>query len=69
MRRRTFLLATGLLAYFIGATVGVYLRSDADRCNSRETGCRILVVVRHPREALKHPLPALDFLATGNHLE
>lgn len=62
MRRRTFLLAAGLLAYFIGATVRVYLRSDAEFCSCRETGCRILVVTRHPHVALRHPLKAAQFL-------
>ena len=65
MRRRTLLLAAGLLAYFIGATVRVYLRPDAEMCSYRETGCRILVVVQHPRAALSHPLPALKYLVTS----
>ena len=68
MRRRTLLLAAGLLAYYFGATVRVYLRSDAEWCSSREAGCRILVVAENPRVALSHPLPAIDFLVTGDRL-
>ena len=65
MRRPTLLLAAGLLAYFIGATVRVYLRPDAELCSDRETGCRILVVVQHPRAALSHPLLAIKYLVTA----
>jgi hypothetical protein len=54
-----------LLAYFIGATVRVYLRPDAELCSDRETGCRILVVVQHPRAALSHPLLAIKYLVTA----
>jgi hypothetical protein len=61
MRRRTLLLAAGLLAYFIGATVRVYLSSD-ELCSCRETGCRILYVAEHPRAALGHPLMTIEFL-------
>ena len=61
MRRRTLLLAAGLLAYFIGATVRVYLRPDG-QCSCRETGCRILVVAENPRAALQQPLKAAQFL-------
>ena len=62
MRRRTLLLAAGLLAYFIGATVRVYL-SPGELCSCRETGCRILAVVQHPRAALRQPLAAVEYLA------
>ncbi len=62
MRRRTLLLAAGLLAYFIGATVRVYLSPGAELCDYRETGCRILRVVEQPRAALRHPLKAVVFL-------
>ena len=61
MRRRTLLLAAGLLAYFIGATVNVYLRPGGE-CSCRETGCRILAVVQHPRAALRQPLTTVEFL-------
>ena len=63
MRRRTLLLAAGLLAYFIGATVRVYLRPEGELCGCRETGCRILAVVQHPRAALRQPLAAVEYLA------
>ena len=62
MRRRTLLLAAGLLAYFIGATVNVYLR-PGERCSCRETGCRILSVAENPRAALRQPLKAAQYLA------
>jgi len=61
MRRRTFLLAAGLLAYFIGATVRVYLRPEGS-CACTETGCRILAVVEHPGAALRHPFLAIEYL-------
>ena len=63
MRRRTLLLAAGLLAYFIGATVRVYLRPADELCSCRETGCRVLAVVERPRAALRHPLKAIKYLA------
>jgi hypothetical protein len=62
MRRRTLLLAAGLLAYFIGATVRVYLRPADELCSCREAGCRILAVVEHPAAALRHPLAAAEDL-------
>lgn len=62
MRRPILLLAAGLLAYFIGATVRVYLRSGAEPCDYRETGCRILAVAGQPRAALRRPLKAVVFL-------
>jgi hypothetical protein len=61
MRRRTLLLAAGFLAYFIGATVRVYL-SPEELCDCRETGCRILAVVQHPRAALRQPLTTIIYL-------
>lgn len=63
MRRQTLLLlAAGLLAYFIGATVRVYLRPEGELCSCRETGCRILSVVEHPRAALRQPLTTIEYL-------
>ncbi|HEV7890267.1 MAG TPA: hypothetical protein VGP08_06495 [Pyrinomonadaceae bacterium] len=62
MRRRTLLLAAGLLAYYFGATVRVYLRSADELCSCREAGCRILVVADHPRASLRRPLTTTAFL-------
>jgi hypothetical protein len=62
MRRRTLLLAAGLLAYFIGATVRVYLRPAEELHGFEEAGDRIIAVARHPREALRHPLLAAGFI-------
>ena len=62
MRRRTLLLAAGLLAYFIGATVNVYLRPEGESCSCRETGCRVLHVIEHRRAALRQPLTAAQYL-------
>ena len=62
MRRRTLLLAAGLLAYFIGAAVRVYL-SPEEPHGCREAGYRVLAVARHPRAALRHPLQAIEYLA------
>ncbi|HJQ33968.1 MAG TPA: hypothetical protein VJ866_17440 [Pyrinomonadaceae bacterium] len=67
MRRRTFLLAAGLLAYFIGATVRVYLRYPA--CSDREFGCRAAVVAAYPRAALRQPVMALEYLVFSAHVE
>ena len=68
MRRRTLLLTAGLVAYFIGATVRVYLSPD-DLCSCAEVGCRIRAVIEHPRAVLDHPLLAIDFLVTGSSPE
>jgi hypothetical protein len=68
MRRRTLLLTAGLLAYFIGATVRVYLRPD-ELYSTADVGYRIRAVIEHPRAALDHPLLALDFLVTGSSPE
>ncbi|HYG80075.1 MAG TPA: hypothetical protein VD861_06790 [Pyrinomonadaceae bacterium] len=62
MRRPTLLLAAGLLAYFIGATVRAYLRPAGELCSCRETGCRVLHVAQHPRAALRQPLTTVEFL-------
>ncbi|MBC7929379.1 MAG: hypothetical protein H7Z38_02330 [Rubrivivax sp.] len=60
MRPRIILLSAGLVAYFIGASVHAYLRYP-DRSN-RDVGCRIVVVAKHPRVALSHPLKAIEYL-------
>jgi hypothetical protein len=62
MRRRTLLLAAGLLAYFIGATVRVYLRPGGEMYGCDNVDHRIVAVVEHPREALRHPLLATRFI-------
>ena len=62
MRRRTLLLTAGLLAYFIGATVRVYTWPDGELHGCREVEYRILGVVEHPREALRHPLLAAGYI-------
>jgi len=66
MRRRKFLLAAGLLAYFIGATARAYLRPADEPRGFKEAGDRIVAVAQHPREALGHPLLAIDFLVTAD---
>ena len=65
MRRRTLLLAAGLLAYFIGATVRVYLRPADELRGFQDVGDRIVAVAQQPREALRHPLLAIEFLVTA----
>ena len=67
MRRRTLLLAAGLLAYFIGATVRVYLRYP--ECNDRELACRAVVVAMYPRAALQQPVRAIEYLVFSAHVE
>jgi hypothetical protein len=68
MRRRTFLLAAGLLAYFAGASANAYLRCQSELCGScGDAGYRIVNIVQHPRLALNHPLLAIEYLvAPGN---
>ena len=61
MRRRTLLLAAGLLAYFFGAAVRVYLHPVKELCSCNELGCRALFVLEHPSESLHHPLKAAGF--------
>jgi hypothetical protein len=61
MRPRIILLSAGLLAYFIGASVRVYLRQP-ELCSCNDAGCRIVWVAQHPRAALRHPLKAIEFL-------
>ena len=68
MRRRTLLLAAGLLAYYFGATVRVYLSPD-ELCSCAEVGCRIRAVIENPRAALNDPLLAIDFLITDRHFD
>ncbi len=67
MRRRTLLLAAGLLAYLFGATVRAYLRPvDPDDLRTFDkVGDRIIAVAQHPRAALDHPLLAIRFLVTA----
>ena len=60
MRRRTFLLAVGLTAYFIGASVRAYLRYST--CSYSDVGCRIVDVVENPRVALSYPVAAFEYL-------
>ncbi len=67
MRRRTLLLAAGLLAYFIGATVRAYLRYPW--CSDRELTCRAVVVAHYPHAALSQPVRALEYLAFAAHVE
>ncbi len=64
MRRRTFFLAAGLLAYFFGASVRAYLRChDQTLCGScGDAGYRVVAVVRHPRVVFNHPLLAIEYL-------
>jgi hypothetical protein len=62
MRRRTLLLTAGLLSYFIGATVRVYLRPAGELCGCGKVECRIIDVAESPREALRHPLLAAGYI-------
>jgi hypothetical protein len=66
MRRRTLLLAAGLLAYYFGATVRVYLRPDEEPCGCRPAECRVLLIAENWRAALSHPLIATEYLVTPN---
>ena len=66
MRRRTLLLAAGLLAYLIGATVRAYLRPADELHGFEEVDDRIVALARHPREVFSHPLLAVEFLVTAD---
>jgi hypothetical protein len=61
MRRRTIFLVAGLLAYFVGASVRVYLRQP-ELCECTDAGCRIVAVIERPRAALLHPVRAIEYL-------
>jgi len=61
MRRHTLLLAAGLSAYFVGASVKAYLRHP-ELCGCGEAGCRIVAVANHPRAVPLHPVKAIRFL-------
>jgi hypothetical protein len=67
MRRRTFLLAAGLLAYFAGATLRAYL--SYPECHDRDLGCRVVVVVENRQVALLHPFKAIEYLIAPVHTE
>ena len=63
MRRRTFLPATGLLAYLTGATARVHLRpANPDGLRGPDEDGAV-AAARSPRAALGHPLPAVKLLA------
>jgi hypothetical protein len=67
MRRRTILLAVGLLAYCAGASVRAYLRDPWG--SDRELACRAVVVAKHPRAALLQPIRAVEYLVFAAHVE
>jgi hypothetical protein len=64
MRRRTILLAAGLLAYFFGASVRACLRChDGTLCGAGgDVGYRVVTIVEHPRAVFNHPLLAIEYL-------
>jgi hypothetical protein len=64
MRRRTFLLAVGLTAYFIGASVRACLRCHGDALcgDCGDVSYRVVAVVEHPRAVFNHPLLAIEYL-------
>jgi hypothetical protein len=56
MRRRTILLAAGLLAYLNGASVRAYLScTDELRGDCDGTSFRAFNLAPHPRVAFNHP--------------
>ncbi|HEX8187630.1 MAG TPA: hypothetical protein VF586_04715 [Pyrinomonadaceae bacterium] len=59
------------MAYFIGATVRVYVRHADPRelRNFDEVGDRIVAVAGRPHVALKHPLLTIKFLVTADQSE
>ena len=57
MRRRTILLAAGLLAYLNGASVRAYPGCAGELCGDcGDAGSRVVNVILHPRVAFNHPI-------------
>ena len=67
MRRRTFLLAVVLSAFFTGAWLDYRLRAPGERtdCFCMSLKCRIVFVAEHPLTALRHPLETIEMLTTA----
>lgn len=63
MRRHKLLLAAGLFAYIVGASVRPYLCDSDTLCACDNAGCRIILVAQHPRAAVLHPVKAISFVA------
>ncbi len=64
MRRRTILLAVGLSAFFVGASLDYQLRKPGPHldCARVSLRCRLVSVADHPLISLSHPLETLDML-------
>jgi len=63
MRRRTILLAAGLLAYLTGASVRAYLSClDGLRVGGGDVSFSVFNVVRHPRVAFNQPILTAQYL-------
>jgi hypothetical protein len=67
MRRRTFLLAVGLLAFSTGAWFDYRLRRPGPipDCFCARLNCRIAFIADHPLFALSHPLETTEMLRTA----
>jgi hypothetical protein len=67
MRRRTLLLAAGLLAFFIGASLDYQLRRPGaiPDCGCMSAKCRIVFIADYPLTSLSHPLETLESLRTA----
>ena len=67
MRRRTLLLAAGLLAFFTGASLDYQLRKPGaiPDCGCMSAKCRIAFIADHPLTSLSQPIKTLDSLRTA----
>ncbi len=67
MRRRTILLAVGLSAFFVGASLDYQLRKPGPYldCTCMSLKCRLVFIADHPLISLSHPLETLDMLRTA----
>ncbi|HVF44562.1 MAG TPA: hypothetical protein VM936_16175 [Pyrinomonadaceae bacterium] len=66
MRRRIFLLAVWLSAFFAGASLDQELRTRRKLdCFCMSLKCRVVSAADHPLTALRHPLEVLEMLFTA----
>jgi len=67
MRRRTFLVAVGLSAFFAGASLDYQLRKPGPYldCACMSLECRLVAVADHPLIFLSHPLETVEPLRTS----
>jgi hypothetical protein len=66
MRRRTFLLAVGLVAFFAGASLDQHLRTPGLLdCACMSLKCRLVAMADNPLLFLSHPAKTVELLFTA----